>query len=115
MLSVDREEAGVTAKEFGAALVAEGVPAWVQYIIDPLYCSPLFTERQTYGTSGYPLSEFSRQQYGHGLCPHAERALQDVIAIHWNENYTRDHVESIAEAIHKVASCVGRLKPALRA
>jgi dTDP-4-amino-4,6-dideoxygalactose transaminase len=95
------------AKEFGAALLAEGVPAWVQYIVDPLYCSPLFTEPRTYGTSGYPLSEFARQKYGHGLCPNAEKALQDVIAIHWNENYTADHVAQIAAAIRKAADHAG--------
>jgi dTDP-4-amino-4,6-dideoxygalactose transaminase len=95
---------GEAAKEFGDALVAEGVPAWVQYIIDPLYCSPMFTARKTYGTSGYPLSEFSRQEYQHGLCPNAEKALRSVIAIHWNENYTPEHVEQIAGAIRKVAA-----------
>jgi dTDP-4-amino-4,6-dideoxygalactose transaminase len=97
MLRVNR------AKDFGAALVAEGVPAWVEYIIDPLYRSPMFTEKQTYGTSGYPISEFGRQDYRYGLCPNAERALKEVIAIHWNENYTEQHVELIASAIRKVA------------
>jgi hypothetical protein len=97
MLRVDR------AKDFGAALVAEGVPAWVEYIIDPLYRSPMFTERQTYGSSGYPMSEFGRQDYAQGLCPNAEKALKEVIAIHWNENYTERHIELIAGAIRKVA------------
>jgi dTDP-4-amino-4,6-dideoxygalactose transaminase len=97
MLRVDR------AKDFGAALVAEGVPAWVEYIIDPLYRSPMFTEKQTYGSSGYPISEFGRQDYAQGLCPNAEKALKEVIAIHWNENYTERHVELIAGAIRKVA------------
>ena len=91
---------------FGNALVAQGVPAWVQYIVDPLYFSPMFTERKTYGTSGYPISEFGRQRYERGLCPNAERALKQVIAIHWNENYTAAQVEQIAAAISHVAACV---------
>ncbi len=94
------------AKAFGDALVAQGVPAWVQYIVDPLYFSPMFTERKTYGTSGYPISEYGRQKYERGLCPNAEQALKQVIAIHWNENYTSAHVEQIAEAISQVAACV---------
>ena len=98
-----RVNEGMPAKEFGDALVAEGVSAWVQYIVDPLYCSPMFTEQKTYGTSGYPLSAFSRQEYAQGLCPNAEKALSNVIAIHWNENYTPEHVEQIAGAIRKVA------------
>jgi hypothetical protein len=64
----------------------------------------MFTAGKTYGTSGYPLSEFSRQEYRHGLCPNAEKALSSVIAIHWNENYMSEHVEQIAGAIRKVAT-----------
>jgi perosamine synthetase len=54
MLRVNEEEAGVTTQRFGDALVAEGVPAWVRYIVDPLYLSPVFTGPATYGKSGYP-------------------------------------------------------------
>ncbi len=94
------------ARRFGEALVAEGVPAWVNYIQDPLYLSPLFTEPATYGTSGYPLRPFGRQEYRHGLCPNAEKALGEVIAILWNENYTIAHVHLIAEAIGKCAAAL---------
>ena len=92
------------ARAFGEALLADGVPAWVQYIIDPLYFSPMFTERKTYGTSGYPLGEYSRQNYVRGLCPQAETTLKSVIAIHWNERYTTEHVSQIAGAIRRAAS-----------
>jgi len=92
------------ARAIGDALLAQGVPAWVQYIIDPLYFSPMFTEKKTYGTSGYPLNEYARQTYGRGLCPQAEASLRSVIAIHWNENYTSEHVALIAGAIRKVVN-----------
>lgn len=104
MLRVNEAEAGVTARRFGEALTAEGVPAWVEYIIDPLYLSPIFTEPQTYGTSGYPLREFGRQNYQRGLCPNAEAVLKSTIAIWWNENYTEAHVRQISDAIRKVGS-----------
>ncbi len=91
------------SRAFGDALLAEGVPAWVQYIIDPLYFSPMFTEKKTYGTSGYPLAEYARQRYERGLCPQAEAALKSVIAIHWNERYTTEHVSQISDAIRRVA------------
>ena len=95
---------GTNAAQCGEALVAEGVPAWVQYIVDPLYMSPVFADRQTYGTSGYPFSVYPAQNYARGLCPNAELALSSVIAIHWNENYSTQHVLQIASAIKKVAA-----------
>ncbi len=91
------------AQQFGDALVAEGVPAWVRYIVDPLYLSPVFTGPTTYGKSGYPFSQFGSQHFQRGLCPLAEEALSHVIAIHWNENYTSEHVQQIGAAIRKVA------------
>lgn len=103
MLRVD-ERSGADAQTFGNALVAEGVPAWVRYIVDPLYLSPIFAGACTYGTSGYPFTSFPTQAYQRGLCPNAEAALSQVIAIHWNENYTDAHVEQIAAAICKVAT-----------
>lgn len=100
MLRVNQVE---STQEFGDALAAEGAAVWVRYIVDPLYLSPLFTERRTYGSSGQPLAEFSRQSYTRGLCPNSERALESVLAIWWNENYTARHVAQIAGAIRKVA------------
>ncbi|MEO6828535.1 MAG: hypothetical protein ABI164_01900, partial [Acidobacteriaceae bacterium] len=112
MLRVN-ESAGVSTQEFGDALVAEGIPAWVRYIVDPLYMSPIFTGPETYGQSGYPFSAFSHQSFEHGLCPQAEAALSRIIAIHWNENYTAEHVEQFGNAIRKVAhhfASVGALR-----
>lgn len=108
MLRVNEAAAGVSTQEFGDALIAEGVPAWVRYIIDPLYFSPVFRDRKTYGTTGEPLATFGRQEYRRGLCPGAEAALSNTVAIHWNENYTAEHVEMIARAIAKVAGWFGR-------
>ena len=102
MLRVNEPALGATTRQFGEALQAEGVPAWVQYIIDPLYLSPVFTGPVTYGVSGYPFSQFGRQKFTRGLCPNSEAALGNVVAIHWNENYTPAHVEQIAAAINKV-------------
>jgi len=90
------------ARRIGDAMVERGVPAWVEYIIDPLYLSPMFTGPATYGTSGYPLATMARQEYRRGLCPAAEEALHRTIAIHWNENYTEEHVAFIAETIRAV-------------
>lgn len=104
LLRVEEKMLGPVTAAFGDALVGEGVPAWVQYIVDPLYLSPIFAERRTYGLSQYPFSDWPAQDFRPGLCPNAERALSQVIAIHWNENYTEAQVEQIAAAITKVAA-----------
>ena len=103
MLRVTQPADGVHTKKIGDALVANGVPAWVRYIADPLYLSPLFTKPATYGTSGYPFAEYGRQRFERGLCPHAEAALDSVIAIHWNENLNEAHVHDMAAAISRAA------------
>jgi dTDP-4-amino-4,6-dideoxygalactose transaminase len=104
MLHVEEAELGVGTKEFGDALIAEGVPGWVQYMVNPLYTSPLFAAAQTFGHSAYPFKSFGSQEYKQGLCPQAEEALRHVIAVHWNENYTSEHVEQIKSAIEKVVT-----------
>lgn len=104
MLHVNEKELGVGTKEFGEALLAEGVPGWVQYCVKPLYCSPVFEQRRTYGYSQYPFSVYGGQDFRPGLCPQAEKALETVVALHWNENYTSKHVQQIRSAIEKVAA-----------
>jgi perosamine synthetase len=104
LLRVRQPEDGKRTHKIGDALVAQGIPAWVRYIVDPLYLSPLFTEPATYGTSGYPFSEYGTQRFERGLCPHAEAALDSVIAIHWNENLNDSHVHRIAAAISRAAA-----------
>lgn len=104
LLRVRQPEDGTRTQKIGDALVAQGIPAWVRYIVDPLYLSPLFTEPATYGTSGYPFSEYGAQRFERGLCPHAEAALDSVIAIHWNENLNDSHVHRIAAAISRAAA-----------
>ena len=103
MLRIDESRAAVSTQQFGEALLAEGVPAWVRYIVKPLYLSSLFTHLQTFGKSQYPFSLYGRQEYKEGLCPQAEKALGEVIAIHWNENYSEIQVGQIGAAIVKVA------------
>jgi perosamine synthetase len=103
MLRIDESDAAVSTEQFGEALLAEGIPAWVQYTVKPLYLSSLFTEMRTFGKSQYPFRLYGRQEYKAGLCPRAEKVLGEVIAIHWNENYTEAQVEQIGAAIIKVA------------
>ena len=103
---VDPAVAGADAHRYAAALAAEGIPANGGYIQRPLYLTPLFTERNTYGSSGYPLiapPASSVQDFTPGLCPVTESLINErLFVLAWNENYTADDVADIVTAVQKV-------------
>ncbi|ACQ81589.1 Glutamine--scyllo-inositol transaminase [Beutenbergia cavernae DSM 12333] len=103
---IDPDVAGADAHWYARALAAEGIPASGGYIQRPLYLTPVFTERRTYGSSGYPLSvppADSVPEYAPGLCPVTEELIgARLLVIAWNEKYTSDDVADIAAALEKV-------------
>jgi dTDP-4-amino-4,6-dideoxygalactose transaminase len=105
---VDSGTAGADAHRYARALAAEGIPATGGYIQRPLYLTPLFTERRTYGRSGYPLAA-ADQRYRPGLCPNTEALIAErLFVIGWNENYTDDDVADIVSAVQKVYAAFSR-------
>ena len=90
---------------FAAALGAEGVPCVAGYIARPLYQEPVLREPTAYGGSGYPIR--GRIDYPDGECPVAEALVSErLLAVPWNENYTDEQVDAMAEAIDKVHRAV---------
>ncbi|MCX6047103.1 MAG: DegT/DnrJ/EryC1/StrS family aminotransferase [Chloroflexi bacterium] len=92
---------------FAEALSKEGVGAGAGYTGDPIYlCMDALMGKKTFGNSSYPLdgSHGGRQiEYTKGLCPRAEEALQQMVTIGLNENYSPRDIEDMAGAIRKVA------------
>lgn len=87
---------------FGEALQAEGISNLPGYTGVPMYlCSEALTEARTYGTSRFPLEGRS---YVKGLCPVAEQALNQIIAVGFHEGYSEGDIRDIAGAIEKVAT-----------
>ncbi|SKC72806.1 DegT/DnrJ/EryC1/StrS family aminotransferase [Krasilnikoviella flava] len=109
---VEPDAVGADAHWFARALAAEGIPASGGYIQRPLYLTPVFTERLTYGSSGYPLSSPPADAvpvYAPGLCPTTEELIAArLLVIAWNERYTSDDVADIAAALQKVHAGAGR-------
>jgi perosamine synthetase len=103
---------GWSIKEFGHALIQEGVSAGAGYIGEPIFlCMEALAAKKTFGTSTYPFdgSHGGRQiDYVSGMCPRTEEALQHMITIGFNENYTRQDIEDMSGAIHKVAALLPR-------
>jgi len=97
-------------KEFYDALTAEGIPGSYTYIGEPMYLKTPLREKRTFLRSKHPFDcpAYGRNvEYHAGLCPNTEEVLKRLIVIPWNEGYSRDDVDDIAEAIAKVAAYYG--------
>lgn len=101
---------------FAEALTKEGVSAGAGYIGEPIFlCMEALAAKKTFGTSSYPFdgSHGGRQiDYTSGMCPRTENALQHMVNVGLNENYTRKDIEDMAGAIRKVAELLPREVPA---
>ncbi len=105
-LTIDEERIRVSPKEFAQALAAEGIGAGHGYIGKPIYMSPVFQNRATYGTSECPFScpfYGKDTRYSEDDCPNAVDILRKIITIPCNEFFTEEDIHDIAAAIAKVA------------
>ena len=108
---IDVDTMGITAPEFGKALIAEGVPVRPHYDKLLLYAYGLFKNKSAYGKSKCPFDcHYYRKtmEYRMGMCPNAEKALHDTVALITSRFWTDNDVQKIAEAIHKVADYYSR-------
>jgi perosamine synthetase len=100
------------AADFAAALSAEGVSAGAGYIGEPIFlCMAALTDKKTFGNSTYPFdgSHGGRAiEYTKGMCPRTEEALQHMVTLSINENYSKQDIEDMAGAIRKVADLLSR-------
>ena len=90
--------------EFVKALAAEGVPASGGYIPVPLHRNPVFLKHGFFA-GRWPVREFglTKMDYSKHQTPEAEAILQTGIHVTIHEAMTEDYIESVAEAIRKVA------------
>lgn len=97
----------VPAPDFARALTAEGVPAGAGYIQKPIYmCAEALANKVTFGSSHVPfIPAFTDRQieYGPGLCPRTEEALEHMVTLSLNENYRDEDIHDMARAVRKVA------------
>lgn len=76
-----------------------------RYIVKPAFMCQVFQEKNTLGDSQFPFNlarpeaiEYTMEKY-----PDTAKALHDVLVLPWNEKYTDEHVEYIAENVRAVA------------
>ncbi len=90
--------------EFVKALAAEGVPASAGYIPVPLYGNPVF-QQHGFFAGHWPIRDYglTNMDYTKVSCSTAESILKTSVRISIQESMSEAYVESIAEAVRKVA------------
>ncbi len=108
-LWMDPEILKAEVTEFAEKLKLAGISSAPRYIQKPAFMCEVLRERKTFGTSrfpfegpyrkGEPLIEYRPEEY-----PGAFLGLSRVLVLPWNERYTNEHIEFIAEQIRQTVT-----------
>jgi perosamine synthetase len=105
-LRVDDRVIAGGAVGLGAKLKDKGVTCAPRYIQKPAFRCQVFRDQVTFGKSRWPftLARPEAVDYSESLFPGTFKALQDVLVLPWNEKYTQEHVDYIAESLRWAVS-----------
>ena len=83
-----------------------GIFSGPRYIQKPAFRCKVFADQVTLGTSRFPFDLASEEavNYSDELFPGTLEALKGVLVLPWNEKYTDEHIDYIAQAIRWAAS-----------
>jgi len=104
-LSVDSQVVADGAVGLAKALKSEkGIFSAPRYIQKPAFQCEIFREQRTFGKSRFPftLARPEAVDYNPEQFPGTFAGLESVLVLPWNENYTEEHVNYIAQAIEQV-------------
>ena len=87
----------------GQKLRERGIACAPRYIQKPAFECQVFRDQQTFGNSRFPfnLARPEAVNYDRSLFAGTYQALEHVLVLPWNELYTDDHVDFIANAIRE--------------
>jgi len=109
-LNVDSRLIPGGAQALGKKLDSRGIRSMPHYIRKPAFECEIFRNQNTFGNSHFPFSlarpeaiDYSRERY-----PGTFKALDAILVLPWNEKFTDEHVEYIAESLlHSVQELAG--------
>jgi perosamine synthetase len=111
-LTIDKNVLPGGSVELGKLLKAKGIACAPRYIQKPAFQCRVFQVQKTFGKSRYPftLARPEAVNYDAALFSGTFAALESVLVLPWNENYTQEHVDYIAEAIRQAAAQLVKAK-----
>jgi dTDP-4-amino-4,6-dideoxygalactose transaminase len=108
-LQVDGQLVSDGAVGLGRLLKERGIASAPRYIQKPAFMCEVFQKQQTFGDSRFPftLARPEAIDYDRARFPGTLAALEGVLVLPWNERYTDEHIDYIADSIRE---SVGRLR-----
>ncbi len=110
-LNIDAAVIKGGAVGLGAALREKGIACAPRYIQKPAFECQVIRDQVTFGTSRWPFSlarpeavDYSREKF-----EGTYKALQHVLVLPFNECYTDEHVEYLADAIREAVASVQKV------
>jgi perosamine synthetase len=92
--------------ELAKLLKAKGIASAPRYIVKPAFACEVFTKQNTFGNSHWPftLARPEAVDYSRAKFPGTFEALEGVLVLPWNEKYTDEHLDYIADAVEEAAA-----------
>ena len=103
--TIDKDK-GVPAAKFVEVLRREGIPANAGYIGKPIFLSQeALRDKRTFGRSSHPFDYpgVRKVRYEEGICPNCEDILNRMVLLPFNEEFTEEDVDDLAEGVRKAA------------
>lgn len=93
-----------------ARLKEKGIFSAPRYIQKPAFRCQVFAEQRTFGHSRWPftLARPEAVDYSAEKFPGTFAGLEAVLVLPWNERYTTEHVDYIADSIHQAVESLGK-------
>jgi dTDP-4-amino-4,6-dideoxygalactose transaminase len=81
----------------------KGIFSAPRYIQKPAFQCEIFEKQQTFGNSRFPFTLAAPEalDYSRDRFPGTFAGLEQVLVLPWNEAYTDEHIQYIADAIHQ--------------
>jgi len=112
-LNIDEKRSGRSLQGIADDLRAKGIFAAPRYIGKPAFECKIFRDKRTFGTSQWPYSDPSRAglpavDHDRKNFPGAIKALSQVLVLPWNEHFSDEHVDYVADCIRESVSAEKR-------
>lgn len=85
----------------GKGLLERGIASAPRYIVKPAFECRIFREQNTFGSSHWPFTLATPEavDYARARFPGTYDGLEAVLVLAWNDKYTSEHIEAIAQAL----------------